>query len=147
MKRKISTKWINLIRKTLKQIPLVRHFAKYLRKEEEFTSFRAYWINRYSKGMTSGWGSYKKLAEFKAEIINAFVLDNDIKTVIEFGCGDGNQLKYFNVKSYFGFEISQKAIETYQELFQGDQSKQFALYEQYVNATADLTLSLDVAIT
>jgi hypothetical protein len=37
-------------------------------------------------------GSYGKFAAFKAEVLNAFVQEMRVDTVIEFGCGDGNQL-------------------------------------------------------
>lgn len=45
------------------------------------------------QGGTSGAGSYGVLAEFKAEVINSLLLEHSILTAIEFGCGDGSQLK------------------------------------------------------
>src|SRR5437899_4317923 len=57
----------------------------------------------------SGLGSYDKLAEFKAEVLNGFVKENTIKSVIEYGCGDGNQLKFAEYPSYLGFDVSVKA--------------------------------------
>jgi hypothetical protein len=47
-------------------------------------SSRADWEERYAVGGSSGVGSYGKFAEFKADA-------NKINTIIEFGCGDGNQ--------------------------------------------------------
>ena len=57
-----------------------------------------FWEYRYKKGYDSGRGSYGKFAEIKSENINYFISKNNIKDVIEFGCGDGNQLinKIFN---------------------------------------------------
>jgi hypothetical protein len=33
------------------------------------------------------------LAEFKARAVNDFVRENSVKSIVEYGCGDGNQLK------------------------------------------------------
>ncbi len=60
-----------------------------------------YWEQRYAVGGNSGVGSYGKFANFKAEVINKFVREHKIKSVIEFGCGDGNQLKLANYPSYY----------------------------------------------
>ena len=65
-----------------------------------FKSSEDYWIKRYNLGGNSGAGSYDEFAEFKAEIINDFVGKNNVQGVIEYGCGDGNQLKYFEFKKY-----------------------------------------------
>ena len=51
-----------------------------------------YWRDRYRSGGNSGAGSYGRLADFKAEIVNAFVREHDVASVIEFGSGDGAQL-------------------------------------------------------
>ena len=52
-----------------------------------------YWNERYSSGGNSGTGSYGELAFYKADFINKFIDANQILSVVEFGCGDGNQLK------------------------------------------------------
>jgi len=69
---------------------------------------------------------------------------NNITTVIEFGCGDGNQLTLAEYPSYIGFGISPKAISLCQSLFKNDSSKSFLLLNKYNNQKADATLSLDV---
>ena len=89
----------------IKTIPAVGPFAKKGRQlflilkrialgtnHNKFPGSRDYWEQRYSSGSNSGDGSRGKLAEFKAEIINSLVKDKKIESVIEFGCGDGNQL-------------------------------------------------------
>jgi len=38
------------------------------------------------------------------------VRNNQIRTIIEYGCGDGNQLILSQYQSYIGFDISQEAI-------------------------------------
>jgi hypothetical protein len=57
-----------------------------------FKNSAQYWEDRYVNGMTSGSGSYGRLAEFKAEFLNEFVADHKISSIVEFGCGDGAQL-------------------------------------------------------
>lgn len=103
-----------------------------------------YWENRYKSGGNSGPGSYGKLSSFKAETINSFVLKNCIKNIIEYGCGDGNQLGLANYPEYIGFDISIQAINICKNKFQNDSTKSFKITNDYNNETADLTLSLDV---
>ncbi len=109
-----------------------------------FKSSEKYWIERYKRGGDSGKGSYGKLAQFKADIINKFVEMNNIDTVIEFGCGDGNQLTLAKFPSYIGFDISPEAIVQCQRIFKDDSSKSFYLMSEYEGQKADLVLSLDV---
>lgn len=59
-------------------------------KLKRFQGSEEYWIRRYNKGRKSGAGSYGHLAAFKAGILNRFVRENEVKSVIEYGCGDGN---------------------------------------------------------
>lgn len=103
-----------------------------------------YWQTRYSEGGTSGAGSYNHLAEFKAEILNRFVADKNIHSIIEFGCGDGNQLTLANYPSYRGYDVSSKAIDICRSKFGGDDSKIFDVASNYDGAQADLAISLDV---
>ena len=93
---------------------------------------------------SKGADSYNNLAEFKGEIVNDFVVKNNIETVIEFGCGDGNQLKYFQLKSYTGFDISETAIARCTSLYKEDSSKHFQLLNNHKDENADLVMSLDV---
>lgn len=103
-----------------------------------------YWIERYHAGGNSGDGSQGLLAEYKAEIINSFVEEKNINKVIEYGCGDGNQLKFAKYPSYLGFDISARAIELCKKSHHFDTKKSFKLINEYKGETADLTLSLDV---
>ncbi|MDE7282481.1 MAG: hypothetical protein K2N85_02670 [Lachnospiraceae bacterium] len=107
---------------------------------------KSYWEKRYSNGGTSGAGSYNHLAEFKAEVINQFIERNKINSIIEWGCGDGNQLGLFLPISYTGYDVSNTAVELCRKKYAEDVSKKFYLYDgsrQQVEK-ADLTLSLDV---
>lgn len=107
-------------------------------------SSSSYWIRRYASGGNSGPGSYGRLAEFKASIINDFVYENKIKSVIEFGCGDGNQLKLADYPKYTGYDISEAAAATCIRVFGNNDAKEFFLADDYDQRKAELTLSLDV---
>ncbi len=114
-----------------------RLFSPYPGSEE-------YWKNRYDSGGNSGPGSHDHLAEFKAEVVNQFVKDHQIAAVIEYGCGDGNQLGLAEYPNYIGFDISPTAITLCRQKFKTDPSKEFKLMNEYGGETSQLTLSLDV---
>lgn len=113
-------------------------------KIKPFKGSEAYWQNRYNEGKNSGSGSYNQLAHFKAQFINDFVQQHQINSVIELGCGDGNQLKLSNYPNYHGFDISEKAVEMCRSLFRDDPSKKFDTMEMLDNQKSELLLSLDV---
>jgi hypothetical protein len=132
----------------VKKIPLIGNLLVKIYSRlcgvQDFKTSKTYWEERYKKGGNSGPGSYNNLAEFKGEIISEFASKNKIETTIEFGCGDGNQLRYFDLKNYIGFDVSESAIALCKNLYQSDSSKQFELLGAYNGEKADLTLSLDV---
>ncbi len=109
-----------------------------------------YWELRYSKGGNSGAGSYNHLAKWKADIINHFISENGIESVIELGCGDGNQLSLINCKKYIGLDVSSTAISLCKNKFQADTTKSFFLFnplyfvDNHKLFNAELALSLDV---
>lgn len=111
--------------------------------EPKFDSIK-YWEKRYKKGANSGIGSYGKFADFKAEVINNFLKNNQIDSVIEFGCGDGNQVSLINYPQYLGFDVSETVINTCCDKFTNDHTKTFKLISAYTNQVAQLTISLDV---
>ena len=117
-------------------------------KNQLFPGSKNYWEKRYANQGTSGPGSYNRLAEFKANFLNEFVRDKDIKSIAEFGCGDGNQLSLAAYPSYIGVDVSETAIQLCKQTFIQDTQKQFYLYgsEAYKQSdiNADLSLSLDV---
>lgn len=125
---------------------LLRRIARRTRHLFSGTAFHSsdYWLGRYAQGGNSGPGSYSHLAAFKAEVINDFVHKEEISSVIEFGCGDGNQLALASYPSYTGFDISPTAIEACTRLFATDASKRFAVLGDYRDERAELGLSLDV---
>jgi SAM-dependent methyltransferase len=84
------------------------------------------------------------MAAFKAEVLNRFVRDNSVQSVIEFGCGDGNQLRLADYPRYIGYDVSIDVVETCRAIFREDPTKRFDLLKDYDGNQADLTLSLDV---
>jgi len=135
----IKTRLINFLRKIVKKLLNMRIAFNY----------KDYWQLRYLKGEGSGAGSYSVLAEFKAEVINNFIKDHNIKSVIEFGCGDGSQLKLMNCAHYLGFDIAKASIKWCRLLFRDDKTKSFMIYDPkyFINndfIRSDLVVCLDV---
>ena len=92
----------------------------YRYSSSKFFGSNQYWESRYDTGGTSGDGSYGKLAKYKAEIINSIIINEKIQSVIDFGCGDGNQLEYFSIPKYIGLDVSKTAILKCIKKFEGD---------------------------
>ncbi|MAO63645.1 MAG: hypothetical protein CL666_01465 [Balneola sp.] len=113
------------------------------KKEDKFSS-KDYWKSRYIKGGNSGAGSYGRLAQFKSEVINSIIEKYDINSIIEFGSGDGNQLKYFKPIKYLGIDVSELAVEKCIRLYHRDALKEFKVLNDYNGETADCSMSLDV---
>lgn len=137
------------MKQIIKNIPIIgpvacRIFRTWINPLKPFQGSENYWKTRYEAGGNSGDGSYNHLAEFKAKILNAFVSENGIASVIEYGCGDGNQLNLAQYPKYTGFDVSPEAISMCLNRFSNDAKKTFKLVEQYDGETAELTLSLDV---
>jgi hypothetical protein len=109
-----------------------------------FQGSSRYWEWRYRTGGNSGQGSYGAEAEYKSAILNRCFAEHHIQTVIDFGCGDGNQLKTLLMPSYLGYDVSPTAIARCRSMFADDSSKQFRTIDQYAGETAEAAFSLDV---
>ncbi len=110
-----------------------------------------YWERRYSTGNNSGGGSYGAVADYKADFLNSLVVERRVESVIEFGCGDGNQLSLASYPRYIGLDVSRTAVAMCAARFRDDSTKSFLWYDpqHFVNngaVTADLGLSLDVLL-
>ena len=151
----ISTNHMS-VRNLIKTLPLVGPaarrvarfpFVKRMRKVA-FAGSGSFWEKAYRDGNMSKVcpGSYGRLAEFKAEILNDFVRSRNIRTVIEFGCGDGSQLQLFHYPEFVGVDVAPSAIARCKSRFANDSTKRFyassALREDI--GQFDLALSLDV---
>lgn len=104
----------------------------------------SFWENRYANGGNSGAGSYGRLAQYKASVINDLVAKEGIPSILEWGCGDGHQLTLAEYPSYIGLDVSRRSIEMCKEGFAGRNEFTFLHVDEYAGQTADLSLSLDV---
>jgi SAM-dependent methyltransferase len=101
-----------------------------------------YWDARYRAGGTSGAGSYGRLAEYKAAVINGVIALNGIAHVADFGCGDGNLLSLLRPAAYTGLDVSDTALARCRQRFPQHVFLPFAQAEGL--RPADLCLSMDV---
>ena len=105
-----------------------------------------YWDERYKSGGNSGRGSFGAEAKYKSKFINEFVIKNNIKTIIELGCGYANQLKHYSFNNYFGLDVSEAAINKCRNEFSTNKNYNFSLYRHPINVSHkfDLSISIDV---
>jgi hypothetical protein len=141
---------VDLLKRIVKKTPLVRDVARAImrqlaaRKTATLDS-ADYWEDRYRDGRSSGAGSYNRLAQFKADVINQFVAEHAVQSVIEFGSGDGSQLKLACYPSYVGVDISKTAIDATRQLYARDATRTFVHTDELgPEHKAELALSLDV---
>lgn len=118
-----------------------------LESQKQSINSKQFWEEHYKEGKNSGTGSYNELAKFKAKVVNSFVSEQNIKDVIELGCGDGNQLSYMQYPNYVGTAVSKTIIEKNIEKFSEDKTKKFycsSERELYAKVKYDLSISMDV---
>lgn len=113
----------------------------------------SFWEQRYSQNGNSGEGSYGQLSSYKARVINELVEQKRISRVIEFGCGDGANLRlYTSIKSYVGIDVSSTAVRARREEYGGNTvSKSFFEYDgdksslpETATKDVEMAMSLDV---
>tara|TARA_S200000501_G_scaffold284356_1_gene268624 strand:- start:1218 stop:1859 length:642 start_codon:yes stop_codon:yes gene_type:complete len=97
---------------------------------KKFINSSQYWEDRYYYGGNSGSGSYYKNAAEKADYLNAKIDQLDIDTIVDIGCGDGNNLKLFKIQNYYGFDVSKTIISQNKREFKNDRSKQFLIIDE-----------------
>lgn len=138
---------MKLVKEMIKGFPPTkaasRQFWK-LRNSRAPSVSRPFWEHRYSEGGTSGPGSYGALCEFKSTATNEILLDHAVSSVIDFGCGDGNQIRGLSGVDYLGIDVSQDAVDRCHSLYADDKRKRFIVADRYANETAELALSIDV---
>jgi glycosyltransferase involved in cell wall biosynthesis len=137
------------ISRRLAVVPGTGRVLAMLRKRR-FRSSSQYWEQRYRVGESSGVGSYGRLAEYKAGVLNRFFAEHNIHKVADFGCGDGNQLKLLNCPEYLGLDVSPAAVQKCRASYRHDRTKAFLVNtgpEAIAEVRAfgpELTMSLDV---
>ena len=152
------TRWADWLRQVPGLAPLVRSVRRTL-GASRFPGSAAYWQQRYAEGGDSGAGSYGKFARFKAEVLNGLFDELALGSAIEFGCGDGNQLRLLTVRDYLGVDISPDAVARCRAAFAGVPGRRFVPLaatdgglgapnahdpDTYRGERADCALSLDV---
>ena len=136
------------IRSALARAPHTRAAVRLRRLR--FRGSGAYWERRYSRGGTSGAGSYGVAAQWKADVVNRWVREHGVTSVIDYGCGDGNQLALAEFPRYLGLDRSPTAIRACIARFENDPTKSFLRYEPHELSDpagwlcADLALSMEV---
>lgn len=73
-----------------------------------------YWDRRYRDGRTSGAGSEGDEGAYKAAYLSKFLADHDVKTVVDWGCGDGQVLELVEFPAgtqYVGVDVSPTIVE------------------------------------
>ena len=135
------------LRQRLKRLLGARALSKYvwrLRNAKKSNVSRPFWEKRYSDGGTSGPGSYGQLAEFKTATINRLLELHGVRSIIDFGCGDGNQIRALSDVQYMGVDVSPDAVERCRSMYVQDSKKTFMVAEDYSGETAEMAMSLDV---
>jgi hypothetical protein len=133
------------MKRLIKALPIVGPTLASLRRLHSVRAFRSadYWERRYRSGGNSGEGSYNRLARMKAEVINNFVREHKIQSVIEFGSGDGAQLALAEYPQYVGVDVSRSVVNATQKAFANQPHIRF-MHTSETTPQAELSLSLDV---
>lgn len=102
-----------------------------------------YWDENYSKGGNSGAGSYGRLADFKIRTVNDFIRDNQILSLLDYGCGDCNIAQHLDVAEYNGVDVSETAVKAARLKFKDDHARSFTTTIPE-DRKFDMSLSMDV---
>lgn len=103
-----------------------------------------YWDDRYRSGRDSGAGSRGQAAEHKAIMVNSIVAEHGIRSIIDWGCGDGQVLSLITPDvHYTGVDISQVIIE-HVAATHANARRVFVPIDDANDLHADMALSLDV---
>ncbi len=93
----------------------------------------AFFGRKHQKGGDSAAPDYPLTCARKAKVLNEFCREQNVESVIKFGCGEGVQSALFAFKIYTGFDISEKAIALCRKNLWNDASKEFRLLRSYVD--------------
>jgi SAM-dependent methyltransferase len=123
---------------------------KLLQSMRNFDS-KKYWRKRYLVGGNSGDGSYGKLADWKSRTLNDYMASRNVQEVLEFGCGDGNQLIALRAARYIGTDPSPAAIKSCISRFKSDSTKSFLCldpdaFQNNRALVSELVLSMEVIL-
>lgn len=105
-----------------------------------------YWETRYREGGGSGKGSRGRQANRKAAYVNRLIRQRNVRSLVDWGCGDGRVARNLHVASYTGIEVSQSALDLCRSVADAP-GRSWVLYDGKTPPAvgrADLALSLDV---
>lgn len=106
-----------------------------------------FWNRRYATcRQGSGVGSRGVFAKRKLSIVRGCVKQENIKSVIDLGCGDLYWVKHLNTPKYTGIDFSQTIIEKNQQIKPNWDFRFIDFSKEKINERADLTLCFDVLI-
>jgi len=107
-------------------------------------NLKEYWQNRYVSGGNSGAGSYGEEAKFKSEYINSVIKKYNIKSLVDYGCGDGNQLLYLNgFDKYYGYDIAPESINLCKKRMFNSEIYTFTSILDELDNNSDLGMTID----
>lgn len=89
--------------------------------------------------------NFNNLCQLKNMFINFFIEINDIQSVSEIGCGDGNRSLNGKYNTYYGYDKSKFAINMANITFGNSKSKIFSVLDKNTEfVQTDLSISLDI---
>lgn len=104
-----------------------------------------YWEGRYASGSDSGPGSRGATAAAKADYVNRVVAEYEVRSLVDWGCGDGAQAAQLDVEHYLGVDLSTTAIA---RCLANLPERQFLRLDPttsvQVSIVAEMALSMDV---
>lgn len=103
-----------------------------------------FWEARYARGGNSGMGSEGPNYEYKRDFVNQTIRELGVRSVVDFGCGDGGQVRELIVDGYYGIDISPSAIRLCRQRFAGRSGFRFDTAAEAKPGRHGLALSLDV---
>lgn len=118
---------------------------------KKFIKPNAYWEQRYRDGRDSGEGSQGENAVRKADLVNDAIEKFNVKSLVDFGTGDGNVLEHITTDvTYLGVDITPTALKK----LVTEHLSRFFIYDPLTSTNddqnplfylrADMSLSMDV---
>lgn len=106
---------------------------------------REWWQDYYEAGNISGRDSRGDQAVAKAAYVNDVIAKHKVRSVVDWGCGDGVQQSLIEVEHYLGVDVSSAAVA---QCLTHSPHRQFLSFDPTspieVNITAELGLSMSV---
>ncbi|MBI1388758.1 MAG: methyltransferase domain-containing protein [bacterium] len=103
-----------------------------------------FWDQRYAAGGDSGSGSKGVLGQFKSAYVTAVIRHFQIKSIVDFGCGDGTQVAQLPVEQYYGLDVSPSVVERCRAMYADRPGFRFDALPEATLERYDMAMSLDV---